>query len=258
MQARSWVILTGHSRGMGLAIAQQALQQGHAVLGISRTVNDNLLQLAHQHNAHLEQWAQDLSDGAEAAERLSRWMRTLHSADMDRIVLINNAAVLTELVPLQDVSLSDLARSTRIGLEAPMQLMQAWLEATQAWVAKGWRGQRQILNISSGLGRRAMASSGPYCAVKAGLDHLSRCVALEQARDAHGARIASLAPGVIATDMQAHLRAADPNHFPDHGNFVALKEQNMLTSPDEAARKIWRYLDSDTFGQEVITDLREL
>ena len=258
MQARSWVILTGHSRGMGLAIAQQALQHGHAVLGISRTVNEALLQHAHTHSAHLEQWAQDLSDGAEAAQRLALWLKTLHSADIDRIILINNAAVLTDLVPLQDVPLSDLARSTRIGLEAPMQLMQVWLAATQQWVANGWHGQRQILNISSGLGRRAMASSGPYCAVKAGLDHLSRCVALEQARDPHGARIVSLAPGVIATDMQAHLRAADPSQFPDHGNFVALKEQNMLTTPDDAAQKNGRYLDSASFGQEVITDLREL
>lgn len=258
MQARSWVILTGHSRGMGLAIAEQALAQGHAVLGISRNVNDALVQQAHQHGAHLEQWAQDLSDGAEAAERLSAWMHTLQPADIDRVILINNAAVLTELVPLQDVSLIDLARSTRIGLEAPMQLMQAWLSVTQTWVANGWTGHRQILNISSGLGRRAMASSGPYCAVKAGLDHLSRCVSLEQARQPHGARIASLAPGVIATDMQAHLRAADPNQFPDHGNFVALKDQNMLTSPADAARKIWAYLDSANFGQEVITDLREL
>lgn len=258
MQARSWVILTGHSRGMGLAIAEQALAQGHAVLGISRNVNDGLVQHAHQHGAHLEQWAQDLSDGAEGAERLNTWMRTLQPADIDRVILINNAAILTEVAPLQDVSLADLARSTRIGLEAPMQLMQVWLAVTQAWVSQGWTGRRQILNISSGLARRAMASSGPYCAVKAGLDHLSRCVALEQALHPQGAQIASLAPGVIATDMQAQLRAADPSQFPDHGNFVALKDQNMLTSPADAASKIWTYLDSASFGQEVITDLREL
>ncbi len=258
MSARTWLVLTGHSRGMGLAIAEQALDQGISVLGISRTANEALAQRAMPEGASLEQWTQDLSDGQAAARRLGDWLASLAHAEVDRILLINNAAILTELAPLEQVSLDELARSTRIGLEAPMQLMQAWLHQTQKWVDAGWQGQRQILNISSGLARRAMASSGPYCAVKAGLDHLSRCVALEQAAHPHGARVASLAPGVIATDMQAHLRAADPSRFPDHSNFVALEAQNMLTSPDEAGRKIWRYLSSPDFGQEVITDLREL
>ena len=68
-----------------------------------------------------------------------------------------------------------------------------------------WPLPRKLLLVSSGLGRRAMAGSASYCAAKAGLDHLARAVALEQAALPQGARIVSLAPGVIDTDMQLSL-----------------------------------------------------
>ena len=68
--------------------------------------------------------------------------------------------------------------SLRIDLEATVLLSAAFLDAT-----RGWRGDRRILNISSGLGRRAMASSAVYCAAKAGMDHLTRSLALEEARE---------------------------------------------------------------------------
>jgi len=57
-----------------------------------------------------------------------------------------------------------------------MLLTAAFLHATHDWGAS-----RKLLNISSGLGRRAMASSGAYCAAKAGMDHFTRCLALEEA-----------------------------------------------------------------------------
>lgn len=258
MQARHWMIITGHSRGIGFALSQHSLSQGHAVLGMARHTRDDLIGVAHQHQAHLEQWVQDLSEGAEAAERLSTWLQTLHASDVDSIHLVNNAAVLPDLVPLHKLSPEVLAASTRVGLETPMQLMQSFLAATEAWVAQGWRGQRRIMNISSGLGRRAMASSGPYCAVKAGLDLLSRCVALDQAQSPHPAQVEAIAPGVIATDMQVHLRAADPEDFPDHANFVAFHEQQQLASAEDTAQRLFAHLHSPSFGQEVLTDLRQL
>ena len=46
-----------------------------------------------------------------------------------------------------------------------------------------------------------------YCAAKAGMDHFSRCVALEEALRPNGAKVCSLAPGVIATDMTGGVKA---------------------------------------------------
>ena len=59
-----------------------------------------------------------------------------------------------------------------------------------------------------------MASQAAYCAAKAGMDHFTRCVALDEAIKPHGAKVCSLAPGVIDTDMQVQLRGADPAAFP--------------------------------------------
>jgi benzil reductase ((S)-benzoin forming) len=107
-----------------------------------------------------------------------------------------------------------------------MQLTAAFLGATDTWAVP-----RKVLNISSGLGRRAMASQAAYCAAKAGMDHFTRCVALDEAVKPHGAKVCSLAPGVIDTDMQVQLRGADPAAFPDRQNFANLKTGGQLSSP---------------------------
>jgi len=249
-------ILTGASRGLGLALAQQLLQPGHVLLCLSRQVHSELAHAAQAAGTHLEQWSQDLADSTEAAERLERWLHSLHATALDSATLINNAGWMPHIGPLQNCPSDELQRALRVGLEAPMALCGAFLHVTQSWVAHGWEGSRKVLNISSGLGRHPMASQAPYCAAKAGLDHFSRCVALEQAQQPRGARIVSLAPGVVDTDMQAQLRTADPDHFPDHERFMALQRQQQLSSPEAAARQVRAWLDRPDFGEVVVADVR--
>jgi hypothetical protein len=119
-----------------------------------------------------------------------------------------------------------MSQALRVGVEAPMLLSSAFLGATQ-----GWNAVRKVLNISSGLGRRAMASSATYCAAKAGMDHFTRCMALEEALLPNGARVCSLAPGVIDTDMQDQLRHADALLFPDRAMFEGMHVNGQLSSP---------------------------
>jgi NAD(P)-dependent dehydrogenase (short-subunit alcohol dehydrogenase family) len=116
---------------------------------------------------------------------------------------------------------------------------------------------RKILNISSGLGRYAMAGSTVYCAIKAGMDHYSRSLALEEAGRPNGANIVSLAPGVIDTDMQIQLRGANPAAFPDQKRFAGLKSNGQLASPEAAAAKVIAYLQRSDFGQTVTADVRD-
>jgi NAD(P)-dependent dehydrogenase (short-subunit alcohol dehydrogenase family) len=101
-----------------------------------------------------------------------------------------------------------------------------------------------------------MAAQAPYCAAKAGLDHFTRCSALDEAQRPHGARLVSLAPGVIDTDMQGQLRAGDPEAFPDLQRFVQLQRQGQLSSPDEAAARVLAFLNHPDFGQEPVADVR--
>ncbi len=246
-------ILTGHSRGLGAALAAQLLQPGTLLIGLSRRANESLATLAAQRGARLEQWPVDLAEPLAAARRLRDTLAGIAHEGFERAVLINNAGAIHAPAPLRDTRLDALAVTLRIDLEAATLLCAAFLDAT-----RDWRADRRILNISSGLGRRAMASSAAYCAAKAGLDHLSRCLALEESERSNGARIVSLAPGVIDTDMQVQLRGADAAAFPDRERFVALHREGQLTSPEAAAARVLACLERADFGTQPVADVREL
>jgi len=245
-------ILTGASRGMGLAMAEQLLQSGNTLLCISRRSNDALAAQAQAHGAQLLQWQADLADGASVAQRLRDWLATQNPAELASATLINNAGVIARIAPLGQADAADLANALRVGLEAPMQLSAAFIGATDAWAVP-----RKVLNISSGLGRRAMASQSAYCAAKAGMDHFTRCLALDEAIKPQGARVCSLAPGVIDTDMQVQLRGAPGQDFPDQGNFQQLKDKGMLSSPQDAAANVLAFLNRADFGANPVADVRD-
>ena len=238
-------ILTGASRGLGLAMARQLLARGHRLLTLSRKPNPAL------DGPLVEQWAVDLAQPAEAAARLAAWVRALPRAQIASLTLINNAAGLATPAPLHAGDAAEMSAALRVGLEAPLLLSAAFLKASDDLIVP-----RKLLNISSGLGRFAMAGSAVYCATKAGLDHLSRSIALEQAARPHGAKVVSLAPGVIDTDMQVQLRGADLALFPDRARFVGLKEGGQLDSAEAAAAKVLAWLDHADFGKDPIGDVR--
>ena len=208
--------------------------------------------LGSAHPGQLTQWSVDLSDAASAARRLAAWLAERDSSALTSAALINNAGVVSRLAPLSDVGPADLVNALRVGLEAPALLTAAFLNATARWTVP-----RKVVLVSSGLGRKAMAASASYCAAKAGLDHLARAVALEEAAKPNGARIVSLAPGVIDTDMQVHLRSADPSLFPDQHRFAAMKSGGQLDSPTAAAIKLLNYLDRADFGANPVGDVRD-
>ncbi len=245
-------ILTGASRGMGLAMAQQLLGPGDTLLCLSRQTSDTLGAQAAATGTTLIQWSQDLARGEEAAARLTQWLATQAASGFSGATLINNAGVIAQIGPLSAASPADLANALRVGLEAPMQLTAAFLAATE-----GWDMPRKVLNISSGLGRRAMASQAAYCAAKAGMDHFTRCVALDEALKPNGARVCSLAPGVIDTDMQVQLRGADAAAFPDQANFTGMKEKGLLSTPDDAAARVLAWLQRPDFGANPVADVRD-
>ena len=244
-------ILTGASRGMGLAMAQQLLKPGNVLLCISRNVNPDLATAAQKADVPLAQWTQDLADGAGASDRLREWLNSQNPADFASVSLINNAGVIPPIVPLRESNPADLALALRVGLEAPMALSAAFLGGTHSWPVP-----RKVLNISSGLGRYPMASQAGYCAAKAGMDHFTRCLALDEALHANGAKVCALAPGVIDTDMQVQLRGAAGEAFPDQSKFLQLKAQGQLSSPESAAENVLRFLASPDFGREPVADVR--
>lgn len=245
-------ILTGASRGMGLAMAEQLLARQNQLLCISRQTNPALAIYAGAQGCSLTQWCADLAEPVSVAGELFSWLSSLDPKKLLSATLINNAGMIPALVPLRTASAFNTAQALRVGLEAPMLLTAAFLKATQAFSVP-----RKVLNISSGLGRRPMASQAAYCAAKAGMDHFTRCLALDEASQPNGAKVCSLAPGVIDTDMQTQLRAASLADFPDRAGFEILKRSGQLSSASDAAKRVLAWLHRPDFGQNPVADVRD-
>jgi benzil reductase ((S)-benzoin forming) len=239
-------ILTGHTRGLGAAIADALLARKISVLGVSRNRN---IALEKRFPAALEQVELDLSDSAAVA----RWLAgdALHRflSGSKIVLLINNAGMLQPVGPIETQDVGAIARAVGLNVATPLMFASAVAAASPDV------RDRRILHVSSGAGRNAYPGWSVYCATKAALDHHARSVALEQAS---GARICSLAPGVIDTDMQAEIRASTLEQFPLRENFDALKRNGNLADPNNCARQLVDYLLSEQFGQIPVADLREL
>lgn len=244
-------IITGASRGLGRALALELAASHRKLLTIARQPDPSLGTEAAARGATIEQWALDVAHDIGVAARLEAWLHPQAGARVASATLVNNAGLLGTVGPLEQMPADELAAVLRVNLEAPMALTGAFLRATAAWNCP-----RKVLNISSGAGRSAIAGWAAYCASKAGLDHFSRVTALDEARKTNGARIVSLAPGVVDTAMQGQLRGADAAGFPDKQRFVDLHANAQLATPEAAAHRIVAYLGRADFGAEPVADVR--
>lgn len=244
-------ILTGASRGLGLAMAEQLLAPEVHLLTLARQPNAELALRAQAAGCALTQIACDLAEPLAAATRFEAWLAQQDGGAFVRVTLINNAGAIGTVGPIEQDTPEQVARLMRVNLEAPMLLTRAFIAATAAWP-----GARRVLNISSGAGRRAIAGWSVYCAAKAGLDHFTRVLAADESLKPRGAKVCSLAPGVIDTGMQAQLRAADGAGFPDQARFQELKHTGQLATPDDAAARVLAFLARPDFGTEPVADVR--
>lgn len=243
------IIVTGHSRGLGAAFAAEMLRRGARVLGLSRGGNADL---AAEYADRLSEASLDMTDPAA----VQAWLAEGHLArfvadggDTDALTaLVNNAGTVEPIGPAGTLDPGAVARAVALNVTAPLVLTEAFLAATRA------RPDRRVLHVSSGAARTAYAGWSVYCATKAALDHHARCV-IEDAPE--GLRIASVAPGVVDTDMQAVIRATGKDRFVLRDRFVALKETGSLVSPEDCAARLADLLLSDRYGAAATADLRD-
>lgn len=239
-------IVTGHTRGLGAALAVQLLTRGIAVLGVSRGGNTTL---AERFGSLYEEVALDLADSDATAQWLASDALRRFVGDAERVVLFNNAGVVEPVGPVEGQDVAAIARAVSVNVAAPLMFASALAAASTTAT------DRRIVHISSGAARNALAGWSVYCATKAALDHHARAVALDQNR---ALRICSVAPGVVDTDMQAAIRNVDIERFPQRERFDELKRSGKLTTPDDAARQLLDYALSDGFGSVPTADVREL
>jgi len=231
-------VLTGHSRGLGAAIATELAGRGIPVLALSRRQGADM--------QGVTQVALDLSDMDALASWIAGGTLQAFLADADTALLVNNAGMLQPIGPLSSHDPAEVARAISLNVAAPLMLAAALAAVDVA--------ERRVLHVSSGAGRNAYPGWAVYCAGKAALDQHARAAALDQTE---GLRIVSLAPGVIDTDMQAQIRATDVAQFPLRDQFQALKANSALASPQDCAQKLVAFALSPRFGAAAVADLRD-
>lgn len=247
MNLSTYAIVTGASRGLGQALAEGLMGPGTQVVTLSRGHHAALAARAAETGCRLQQIQVDLSDPA-ATERCAAQIIADMPGDARRYLLVNNAGTVDPVRPAAALdSAAAITAAFSLNVTSVMLLSAAFLRATG-----GLAAERRVVNVSSGAGRGPTAGWAVYCATKAALDRYTQVASAENP----GTRFVSLAPGVIDTAMQVHIRDSDPSDFPGLARFIDLHEKGQLASPASVAAKILRYIDRDDFGSTLIDDIR--
>jgi len=179
------IIVTGASRGIGAAIANDLAKRGFDVVGLSRSgetpVGKGL--------------RCDLTDEKALRAAISE------VASWGRIVgLVNNAGA-HKATPSAQLESAEIEAAMRLNAIMPFVACREVFPHLKA------SGSGLIVNIGSFFDKIGVAGNVAYCASKAAIGAMTRCLAVEWARD--GVRVIDVAPGYIETDLNRDFLARD-------------------------------------------------
>ena len=190
------IVITGTTRGLGRALAEELTARGHVVAGCGSQRVD------------VGDWTQ-----------VERWAgEVLLGGAPD--LLINNAGVTTNPDPLWAQDSDDFARVLRVNVLGVQHVVRAFVPAMIE------RGRGVVVNISSDWGRSGAPMVGPYCASKWAVEGLSRCLALELPA---GLAAVSLDPGTINTDMLRFTFGPGAEDYPSPEDWCARAADFVLS-----------------------------
>lgn len=217
---------------------------------ISRTVNHKLMDQAKEKNCTLDYFSYDLLNLSGIDQLFDDIFHKIHiNSNDDSIYLINNAAMLTPVSPLELIETEQIIDNIQLNLLAPMIITSNFLRRT-----KHMDVDKRILNISSASAKYLLPSQSCYSTAKAGLDSFTKSIALEQEPVAFPVKVAAVYPGMIDTQLQADIRSVSMEHFPYVNEFIKLAEEGKLQSPHYTASRLIDILLSEDFGQTVIIE----
>lgn len=213
--SRRWIV-TGGSRGVGLATARLAVARGDRVAVLARKLDEQEVQ-GHLGPGALA-LAADVTDPTQVRAALEQVVAEWGGVD----VLVNNAG-LHRGRRLQRLDHADWHAVLDTNLSGPMHCIQAALEHMAAGAA--------IVNVGAVVGFRGFAGDSAYGASKAGLAGLTRVLAVELA--AKGIRVNLVIPGLVMTEMTSQVdeRALE--------QIVARIPLGRVGTEEEIAEVIW-------------------
>jgi NAD(P)-dependent dehydrogenase (short-subunit alcohol dehydrogenase family) len=201
MSTQKIVVITGCSRGLGLAMVEEFIERGWTVAGCARTkavVRD----LAKKYpEPHLFQVCDVVNDRVVAGF-CQDVVERLGAPDL----VLNNAAVINANAPLWEVPAEEFGRVVDINIKGPANVMRHFLPPMLK------RGSGVIVNFSSGWGRSTSADVAPYCTTKWAIEGLSSATA----NDTGGTvAVVPLNPGIIDTPMLRSTFGDDAGAYPN-------------------------------------------
>lgn len=174
--SKGQIIVTGASKGIGAAIGADLESRGYAVAGLSRSGS----------SAAGQGYACDMTDETAIKKTFA------DIADNGEIVGLVNNAGLHRNAKSSELSTSDFDDIMRLNATA---VMMACRELFPHLEGKGGR----IVNIGSFFDKLGVPDNLAYCASKAAVAAMTRCLAVEWAQ--HGIAVVNVAPGYIETDL---------------------------------------------------------
>ncbi|MFB7630378.1 SDR family oxidoreductase [Streptomyces sp. NPDC056149] len=215
------VLITGATKGIGLAISQRLAKAGYGVIGIARSAPDEEFP-----GTFLQCDLADVDDTARMVEEATRGRAICR--------VVNNAGI-AEPQPIEDLDLATLQRVVDLSLRASVQIVQG--------LVPGMRAERfgRIVNIASRAVYGAKDRTS-YAAAKSALVGCTRSWALELAAD--GITSNAVSPGPVATEL---FRRARPVGSEGERKAIASIPMGRLGTPEDVAAAV-EFLLSDDAG----------
>ncbi len=239
----SLVVVTGGSAGLGRALLEAAPEGSYRV-DVSRSGPPPVAD---------EHVAADLGDPAAWKPVGQRIEQLIGQRQWTRVTLVHCAGTLEPIGFAGEVDSRDYTANLLVNAASSLALGQRFLVAV---ASAGSDARCELALVSSGAARSTYLGWSAYGAAKAAGDQWVRVVGAEQ-QERGGVRVLSVAPGVVATGMQAMIRDTDPHDFPAVEKFRELYETGALTDPADAAAAFWRVLDDDEVLTGSVVDLRD-
>lgn len=185
------VLVTGGTRGIGLAVARKFREAGNRVLVTGRDV----AKLTALEGEGFETTATDLADKPSRLALIAEVEARLPNLS----VLVNNAGIQVEGVAGEDARFEDYEAEIEVNAAAPVHLALGLLPLLKARAAVA--GEAAIVNVSSTLAIQPKRTAPVYCATKAFLSSFS--LALGYQLEGSGVKVFDVLPPMVDTDMTA-------------------------------------------------------